>query len=72
MSTAAAQSNTSNEPRKQAKHFTEKREGSLAMGDMPLFLRSCVSIEGDLYWKVVWQAHTTISLTDSFETEVDL
>ena len=31
-----------------------KREGSLSMGDAPLYLRRCVVIEGDLFWKVVW------------------
>lgn len=44
-----------------------KREGSLSMGDTPLYLRNCVVIEGDLFWKVVWQGR----LIDSFQMEID-
>jgi len=42
------------------------------MGDTPLYLRNCVVIEGDIFWKVVWQSNSQASLFDSFEMESDL
>jgi hypothetical protein len=48
--------------------FISKREGGLAAGDTPLYLKSCVVIEGDLFWKVVWQSSKQTTLLDSFES----
>ena len=31
-----------------------KRDGSLNLGDTPLYFRNCVVIEGEVFWQIKW------------------
>lgn len=44
----------------------------MALGDTPLFLRNCVMIEGEVFWKVLWASRHSFKLLGSFETQDDL
>ena len=48
------------------------REGELKVGDVPLYLKNCVVMEGEVLWKIKWAGNGHTKLLDSYETEQNL
>ena len=53
-----------------------KRDGSLSLGDVPLYFRNRITIEDDVYWQIKWAKNENSKikyiLYDSFEREESL
>ena len=57
----------------------KKRDGSLNLGDTPLYFRNKVEIDGEVFWQIKWlptriygNAEVSYLLFDSFENETTL